>query len=362
MRAAVMHGRQDIRIEEVADPHAGAGELVLEVHAAGVCGTDAAEFFQGPAMFPIPGPHALTGHAGPMILGHEFGGRVVAVGDGVTGFSEGSLVASGAGVSCGVCYQCRTGRTNLCIDYWTVGLQRHGGLAQYAAVPAAACLDVGDLGLTDEEAALVQPMSIAVHSMRRGRPEHGEDALVIGVGGIGAFLVHALASSGHRVIAVDLDERRLGIAASLGAWETVVGGSAAAEQLASMSPHPRVAYETSGSAAGLDLAMAATPPGSRIVAVGLQHAPTELDLKSLTLQERELIGTNAHSFAADFLIAAEMVAGRTQGWSDVAPTVLPLDELVPTALQGMRAGGSERIKTLLDPWSTDPRPLDTARH
>ena len=72
MRAAVMHGREDIKIEEVAEPQAGAGELVLEVHAAGVCGTDAAEFFQGPSMFPIPGPHALTGHTGPMMLS-EYG-------------------------------------------------------------------------------------------------------------------------------------------------------------------------------------------------------------------------------------------------------------------------------------------------
>ena len=99
-----MHGREDIRIEDVPEPTPGPGELLLEVGAAGVCGTDAAEFYEGPKLFPIPGPDPRTGQRGPMIPGHEFGGRVVGIGEGVEGFSEGDLVASGAGISCGVCF------------------------------------------------------------------------------------------------------------------------------------------------------------------------------------------------------------------------------------------------------------------
>lgn len=356
MRAAVMHGRKDIRIEEMPRPVPGPNELLLEVHAAGVCGTDLGEYLEGPSMFPIPGPHPITEHEGPMIPGHEFGGRIVEKGADVDGFAEGELVASGAGISCGTCFQCKTGATNLCVDYVTVGLQRNGSLAQYLTVPASACLGVDNLGLADDAVALVQPMSIAVHAMRRGRPPGDEDVIVIGAGGIGAFLIYALSREINSVVAVDLDEDRLSLAEALGARATVQSDQNAQEKLEAVSPHPRVVYEASGSEAGFRLALRATPPGSRIVVIGIQKTPMTLDLSRTTLEEREIIGTNAHVFATDFPLAAELVAGREEGWSDLAPTALPLEDLVPVAFGEMEDRTSSRIKTLLDPWIEAPRP------
>lgn len=354
-----MHGRKDIRIEEVPQPEPARDELLLEVHAAGICGTDLGEYLKGPSMFPIPGPHPLTGHEGPMIPGHEFGGRIVEKGVDVEGFEVGQLVASGAGISCGTCFQCMAGATNLCVDYVTVGLQRHGALAQYVTVPAAACLAVDDLGLKDDEAPLVQPMSIAVHAMRKGRPGGDEDVVVIGAGGIGAFLIYALSNEGHPVVALDLEKDRLSVAEALGARATVDAGQDAVEALNSASPHPRVVYEASGSGPGLDLAMEATAPGSRIVVIGIQKKPTTLDMSRITLEEREIIGTNAHTFATDFPTAARLVAGREQGWSDIAPTALPLEDMVSVAFSEMASGTSPRVKTLLDPWVEAPRPTET---
>lgn len=356
MRAAVMHGRKDIRIEEVPRPVPGPDELVLEVHAAGVCGTDLGEYLKGPSMFPIPGPHPITEHKGPMIPGHEFGGRIVEKGADVDSFSEGELLASGAGISCGTCFQCKTGATNLCVDYVTVGLQRNGALAQYVTVPASACLGVDNLGLADDAVALLQPMSIAVHAMRRSRPPGDEDVVVIGAGGIGAFLIYALSRGSNSVVAVDLDEDRLSVAEALGARATVQADQNAQDKLEAVSPHPRVVYEASGSEAGLRLALRGTPPGSRIVAIGIQKTPTTLDLSRTTLEEREIIGTNAHVFATDFPLAAELVASREEGWSDLAPTALPLEDLVPVAFGEMEDRTSSRIKTLLDPWIEAPRP------
>ena len=130
MKAAVYHGARDIRVEEVPDPSPAAGELLLEVHAAGICGTDVGEWLHGPVSYALAG-HAVTGHTGPMIPGHELSGRVVATGAGVEGFAPGAVVATGAGISCGECFQCRAGLTNLCLRYSTVGLDRDGGLAQY---------------------------------------------------------------------------------------------------------------------------------------------------------------------------------------------------------------------------------------
>ena len=140
MRAAVLHARHDLRVEDRPYPHSAPDELLLEVRTVGICGTDAHEFAAGPHMFPLEDQHPVTGHVGPMVPGHEFAGTVVEAGSRTAGFAAGDLVASGAAYSCGECDQCLRGRTNLCRRYATVGLHRDGALAQYVAVPAAACL------------------------------------------------------------------------------------------------------------------------------------------------------------------------------------------------------------------------------
>ena len=132
MRAAVYHGRGDVRVQDVPVPAISEDEILLEVTAVGICGTDAHEYAHGPTMFPIDAPHPVTGHSGPMIPGHEFAGRVAALGAGVDGLGVGDRVATGAGISCGECFPCRRGRSNLCRRYATLGLQRNGGLARFA--------------------------------------------------------------------------------------------------------------------------------------------------------------------------------------------------------------------------------------
>src|SRR5258705_8503190 len=117
MRAAVYHGAGDIRVEDVPEPTPAEGELLLEIHAVGICGTDVGEFVRGPMSYAVSG-HPVTGHRGPLIPGHELSGRVVASGPGTARYFEiDAVVASGAGISCGECFQCRADRTNLCLRY-----------------------------------------------------------------------------------------------------------------------------------------------------------------------------------------------------------------------------------------------------
>lgn len=340
MRAVVMYAKGDIRIEDVPVPTAGPGELLLRVTAAGICGTDLGEWLYGPKLFSIDVPHPQTGHGGPLIPGHEFGGRVVGVGSGVEGFAPGDLVSSGAGVSCSACFQCLGGFTNLCVNYWTIGLNRDGGLAELVAVPASCCLEVASLGLTESTVSLPQPMSIAVHAMKRGRPEPGAEVTVIGAGGIGAFLIYALLSSGHPVTVVDIDRSRLTIPQALGATVTTNPNE--------LRP-VRVVYEASGTASGLQTALESTIPGGRTVAIGLQKTSTSLDLHELSITERELIGTNAHRFAESFELAAGLIGAREEGWSDFAGELLPLEALPSSVLPAMVEGSSNRIKHVFDP-------------
>lgn len=360
MRAALFHGNRDLRIEEVPEPLVGPGDLLLRVTASGICGTDAHEYSAGPRMFPIEERDPRTGHLGPMIPGHEIAGTVEATGGGVDGFAPGALVVTGAGISCGTCARCREGRTNLCERYATVGLQRHGGLAQFVAVPAATCV-AAPPGLTPDAAALGQPMAIGVHSMRQGSPRPGELALVIGAGGIGAFLTYALSATGVRTVAADLDEDRLATARALGAALTLgPKDTPIADVVRERVGEPDVIYEVTGTVAGLDAALSAVRLGGRVVAVGLHGHPREIDLRSLTLRELSIHGTNAHVVGADLPEALRLLAARSEPWSDVAPMALSLDRLVPDGLEPLAEGRSRRIKTLVDPWTEASRPTRMA--
>ena len=359
MRAAVYHGTRDIRIEDIEVPAPGPGELLLEVHAAGICGTDASEWDHGPMMFSVSEPNEWSGHGGPMVPGHEFGGRVVDRGPGVEGFRDGAIVACGAGVSCGSCGACCAGITNFCDRYFTVGLQRHGALAQYVTVPAGICLEVDGLGLDDDGAALVQPMAIALHSFRQGGPDPSDRVVVLGVGGVGAFLVYAAVRSGAHVLAADLDPGRLEVAEALGAAATVTvdRNEPLVPQISDVLGGPAtVVYEVTGVPSALAAALELVEPRGRVVAIGLGTAPVPVDVRSLTLRELRLVGTSAHVFESDFADAAGLVTTRSEGWSDVAPVALPLDSMVEEGLMPMVEGRPERIKTLVDPWAGGFRP------
>lgn len=350
MRAAVLHSAGDLSIEDVAIPDPGPGELLLAVETVGICGTDASEYSSGPKLFPLGQRHPVTGHLGPLILGHEFSGRIASLGPDVNGFSVGDLVASAGSTGCGKCAFCRSGRTSRCSEYRAVGLHRDGALAEYCTVPAFACQTVGEQ-LTADSAALAQPMSIAVHALRRGRVEAGDVVLVVGAGGIGAFVIYAAAAVGCNVTAFDLDQDRLDIAMALGARHPVLAGTES--NLHGLDA--AVAFEVTGSEAGMRSATAGLGPGGRLIAVGFQKRPLQMNLAALTASEQEWIGTNRIDPAIDLPEAILLLAARNDPWTDVAPKVLPLDG-VEGALRAMNAGEKMPIKMLFSPMTEAARP------
>ena len=344
MSAAVLHGPGDLRIEELPVPHPGPGEVLVRVTGCGVCGSDATEYSRGPVL-----------SRPPVVLGHEFAGVVAEVGDGVD-MAVGADVVCGAGISCGECKPCRAGRTNLCRRYLTAGLQLDGGLAGYARVPARTLLDVTDAGLAPDTLALAQRMAIAVHTVARSGLRAGQDAVVIGIGGIGAFVTYAAAAVGARVLAVDRSEDRLGLAATLGAAETLrAGDEPLAERLAALGWEPEVFFEVSGSRSGWDEVMSSALPGATIVPVGIQREAIPVELSSWTLREYTVVGTVAHVIADDLPRAVELL-GRRADWSDIASVVLPLSQVVDGGLRLLVDGGVTQIKTVIDPWAQEPRP------
>ena len=358
MKAIVYHGPGDVRIEDRQEPEPGPGQILVRVATAGICGTDVGEFVHQPHFFPIEDPHPHSGHLGPTVPGHEFSGWVAAAGPDVTGFDQGDLVAVGAGVSCGACSPCLVGNTNLCISYWTVGLHGDGGLAELAVVPVSSALSLANSAITPDLAALAQPMSIGVHATRRARVTEGDRVVVLGVGGIGTFIVRAAASAGADVTAVALDPNRLEVARRLGASTTLDVSAIGIDELDEDRP-PDVVFECTGRPESLIRGVNLVADHGRLVVVGHQPEPVAVDFRQIALDELELIGTQAHAIATDLPVAVDLITADPRIWAVVAPTVYPLDQVVETGLIPMARGDAGQIKMLFDPAVQAPRPLDT---
>jgi threonine dehydrogenase-like Zn-dependent dehydrogenase len=344
VKAAVFHAPGDVRIEQVADPvPPGPGELLIKVSKAALCGTDSAEWAHGPLLA-----------RPPVVLGHEFTGEVVAAGPEVTGFPAGTRVVSGAGISCGRCAWCAAGRTNLCASYQTLGLHRDGGLAEFVTSPAAICRAVPD-ALDDTGAAMAQPLAVALHAARRGTVGPGRSCVVIGVGGIGSFVVAAAAAMGAKpLVAVDVDDGRLATATALGATATVHSGrqdtglqtTVESVRAAVGGDGADVVIETSGAPASPAAALSMARRGGDVVIVGLQAAPVPADLFSLSVREIDVHGTLAHVCGED-LGEAVAVLAATPLAKTVIGDVIALGDLVEAGLRPL-AERRARGKVVVD--------------
>jgi (R,R)-butanediol dehydrogenase / meso-butanediol dehydrogenase / diacetyl reductase len=326
VRAAVFHGPRDVRIENVPDPEGpDAGEVILEILRAAICGTDASEWDHGPVLC-RPG----------VVLGHEFVGSVVDIGADVTDVRVGDRVVSGAGISCGGCFWCLQGRTNLCAEYRTLGLQVDGGLAEYVASPASICRHV-PAACDDDAAAMTQPLAVALHALSRVAQGSDETVAVIGAGGIGSFIIAGASRRAvdGRVVAIDIDAGRLETASTLGATETAdATGLDLAKLLLELTGGLGfdVVIEASGAPHAPSAAIAGARRGGRVLLVGLHGAPCEIDLTQTIVREIDIVTTVAHVCDSDIPAALELLAGSDIAAVTAGPRI-SLDALVEEGLR-----------------------------
>jgi 2-desacetyl-2-hydroxyethyl bacteriochlorophyllide A dehydrogenase len=191
MRAVIVEKPGEVRVDTVPDPEPGPGEAVVRVGAAGICGTD---------IHIIDGDFPMTRY--PIIPGHEFGGEVVAVGEGVTGFEPGDRVGVDPTLNCGRCYFCQRGQGNLCENWNGVGVGSHpGGFAECVAVPERTLYHLPD-GMSDADAALIEPISCVVRGFHRLQPQVGESYLVYGAGPMGLLNAQVARYNGAGLVAL----------------------------------------------------------------------------------------------------------------------------------------------------------------
>jgi 2-desacetyl-2-hydroxyethyl bacteriochlorophyllide A dehydrogenase len=205
MKAAVITAPGKIEITSVADPDPGRGEVVVEVSACGLCGTDL-NILQGEFAASLP-----------VVPGHEFSGVVVALGAGGEGLRVGDRVAADPHLPCHECRFCRAGHANLCLRYQAIGVTEPGAAAQYVAVPAANCVLVPD-GVELADATLIEPLSCAVRGYDVLRTRLGAHVLVYGAGTMGLMMLEMAKRVGAASVdVVDVNPDRLAVARELGA-------------------------------------------------------------------------------------------------------------------------------------------------
>ncbi|MBI4591079.1 MAG: alcohol dehydrogenase catalytic domain-containing protein, partial [Candidatus Rokubacteria bacterium] len=296
MKALRWHGREDVRLDEVPEPTAAPGEVVVRVAACGICGSDLHEYLHGPVYIP-KAPHPLTGVVPPVTLGHEFCGRIEEVGAEVEALRSGDRVTVNPCLVCGACVWCRRGQVNYCAKLGSVGLSRDGALAPLVAVPASGCHGLPS-ELDDEQGASVEPLAVAVHAYRRARLGGGERVAVVGAGPIGLLLLQVLKARGSAWVAViEPREERRRLARELGA-DAVLDpeGQDPARAVAELTEEARaaVAFECVGSGPAFATALRVAGKGGRVVVVGLVPERVPVNLLGLLAHEKEIVGSSAY--------------------------------------------------------------------
>jgi 2-desacetyl-2-hydroxyethyl bacteriochlorophyllide A dehydrogenase len=281
MRAAVLHGPREIRMEKRALLTPGAGEAVVQVFASGLCGTD----------FRIWNGDRSVRY--PLIMGHEFIGEVVAVGPDVRALQPGQKVAVEPNYSCGVCPLCREGNRNLCLSRTTIGIDVDGGFAEQARLPARCCWPA-PAQISDDQLMLAEPLAVVVRAVARGEAARGESVAVLGVGALGLLAIQVLKAKGLRVLAVGRTEHREHLARALGADDfTTSGAGGATEAARAFSGREGVdlVIETAGTGVAVEQALELTHPGGRVVLTGLPHEASTVNFFGVVRREQRIIGS-----------------------------------------------------------------------
>lgn len=293
MRALVWHGGRNLAVEELPDPEPKAGEVVLDVGLAGICGSDL---------------HPFKGHDGPrrppLVLGHEVVGTVPRLPGRYSVFPL---------VVCGRCDDCRGGRENMCASRQLLGLHRPGVFADRVAVPRDALLELPP-GLSDDLAALVEPLAVCVGALAPADIGPGRRLLVVGCGPIGLLSAYLAAERGSEVIAVDPVPARRDRASRLGAG-SVLADAGEAEGL-----DADVTIDAVGAEVTWRSAIAATRTGGEVVVVGLAQGDGGMPVAELVRRSLRVRGHFAYT-RAEFGEALALLGdgGLNTDWLEVMP-------------------------------------------
>jgi L-iditol 2-dehydrogenase len=336
VRVSTLRGVGDVVLDERPDPQPGPHEVLVRVRSVGVCGSDVHYYEHGRI-----GSYVVEQ---PLVLGHEASGEVVGVGEGVTRLEVGDRVSVEPGVPDFSCEQCLVGRYNLCRGmrfFATPPID--GAFAELVTVHELFAHRVPD-SLSDDAAALLEPLSVGLWACRKGEVSAGSRVLVTGAGPVGLLAVQvALALGAAEVTVTDVSASRLALARELGATATL---DASTTSLEKSGVEPDVLLECSGNPAATGDGVRALSRAGRAVLVGM--GGDEMPLPLSRVQERELTVTGTFRYAHTWPTAIALAASGRVALDRLVTGRYGLDE-VETALTVVRSDPAT-IKPVVEPW------------
>ena len=328
MRAAVIEAPGKVTVTTVPDPTPGPRQVVVEVAACGLCGTDL---------------HILRGEFAPtlpVVPGHEFAGRVVELGREVTELAIGDRVAVDPSLYCNECRYCRAGRNNLCDRWQAIGVTVAGGAAEYAVAPVANCVRLPD-HVDVQDAALIEPLSCAVRGYDVLSSRLGSHVLIYGSGTMGLMMLELAKRTGAASVdVVDVNPERLATAAKLGSSQT----APSADELDRPGGWD-VVVDATGNAAAIQDGLERVAKAGTFLQFGVADYATRVTIDPYRVYNQEITITGSMAVLHSYERAAELFAAGVLDPQVFISHRLPLAEY-PQALERFAAGQGRKIVVL----------------
>jgi 2-desacetyl-2-hydroxyethyl bacteriochlorophyllide A dehydrogenase len=329
MKAAVITSPGHVEVTSVDDPAPAAGQVVVEVAACGLCGTDL---------------HILQGEFAPslpLIPGHEFAGVVAATGSGVTGLRPGERVAVDPSLYCHECHYCRIGRENLCLRWGGIGVTVSGGAAEYVVVPAANCVRLPE-HIATEDAALIEPLSCAVRGYDVLTSQLGAHVLIYGAGTMGLMMLELAKRTGAASVdVVELSAERLKVARELGCTNAVTS----ADELDQPFGWELV-VDATGNGRAIQDGLGRVGPGGTFLQFGVADYATRVTIDPYRIYNKEITITGSMAVLHSYERAAELLAAGVLNPAMFITDRLPLADYAQ-AIERFRSGAG--LKTQVRP-------------
>ena len=321
MKALVLEEYRQLQYQDVPAPQIGPNDVLIKVEACGICGSDV---------------HGMDGSSGrripPLIMGHEASGTIAETGQNVTSWRVGQRVTFDSTIYCGECHFCRRGQINLCDNRRVLGVscdeyRQNGAFAEYIAVPQRILYGLPQ-SVTFEQAAMVEPLSIALHAVERTPLSLNDTAVVVGAGMIGLLVIQALRAAGcGHILAIDIDQGRLDLACQLGADEGLMSDCAATTQAIQARTEGRgadVAFEAVGLEPTLQLAIQSLRKGGSLTMIGNLAPAAEFPYQLAVTRELTLYGSCAS--AGEYPACLDMIGRGAINVDALITAIAPLQE------------------------------------
>jgi threonine dehydrogenase-like Zn-dependent dehydrogenase len=323
MKAVSLQSPGHAKLVDLPEPTRQSGELLLRVEMVGLCGTDLNSF---------RGRNPLVSF--PRVIGHEIAATVV---EGSKAVAAGAHVTVSPYTSCGMCASCRTGRFNACKNNQTFGVQRDGAMTEWISVPEEKVY-VSPLSL--KELCIVEPLTVGVHAVSRGRVRADDTVAVFGCGGVGLGAIAGAAFRGARTIAIDVDDAKLNTARVAGATDLVHSvNEDVHERLQDITNGhgPSVVIEAIGLTETFVAAVEEVAFTGRVVYIGYAKQPVAYDTKLFVQKELDIMGSR-NALPEDFREVIAMLEARR----------FPVDAAISTEI------GMDEVPSMLQQWSESP--------